>query len=215
MSWSAPSNTGPSITDYDMRWSLKDQDSWTEITDTDISATTATISGLSTNTEYDVQVRATNDEGTGEWSDSGTGSTDPNSAPRLTDGEPIEEELLSATLTAARFLNVRSGYSRAHSAGSLTDRTFELGGTTYSINSFYYSTATLRLVLDLDRSIPNSLKTGLELHLPDQTLTGQAAFRLGDQSLQWLIYGLGLKATPSLSESPTSRRSTGRIRPAQ
>ena len=69
-----------------------------------------------------MQVRATNDEGTGEWSDSGTGSTDPNSAPRLTDGEPIEEELLSATLTAARFLNVRSGYSRAHSAGSLTDR---------------------------------------------------------------------------------------------
>ena len=75
VSWSAPSNAGPPITDYDLRWSLKDQDSWTEITDTDISATTATISGLSASTEYDVQVRATNDEGTGPWSDAGTGTT--------------------------------------------------------------------------------------------------------------------------------------------
>ena len=42
------------------------------------TATSATLTGLSENTSYQVQVRATNDEGTGSWSDSGSGRTDAN-----------------------------------------------------------------------------------------------------------------------------------------
>ena len=81
VTWSAPANDGPAITDYDYRHRTSPDGSWTEVTDTAITAPSATITGLTEGTSYDVQVRATNDEGTGDWSDSGTESTDANAAP--------------------------------------------------------------------------------------------------------------------------------------
>ena len=81
VSWSAPANAGPAITDYDHRHRTSPAGSWTEVTGTTSTALSATIAGLAEGTSYDVQVRATNDEGTGAWSDSGTESTDANAAP--------------------------------------------------------------------------------------------------------------------------------------
>ena len=77
VSWTAPGNTGPAITDYDVRWRVKTPPgSWTELDDTtDSTALTATITGLTAATEYEVQVRAQNAEGTGEWSASSDGTT--------------------------------------------------------------------------------------------------------------------------------------------
>ena len=82
VTWSAPGNAGPAITDYDYRYrTASPAGNWTEITNTTITGLSATIGSLAENTSYDVQVRATNDEGTGDWSASGTGSTDANAAP--------------------------------------------------------------------------------------------------------------------------------------
>ena len=83
VSWTAPSNAGPPITDYDYRYRVKSPaGSWTEVTNTTISVTNTTITGLAEGTEYEVQVRATNAEGTGPWSEpSGSGSTHANAAP--------------------------------------------------------------------------------------------------------------------------------------
>ena len=82
VSWTAPANAGPAITDYDYRYqATSPQGSWTEVTTTTITALGATITGLAENAGYDVQVRATNDEGTSGWSASGSGSTDANAAP--------------------------------------------------------------------------------------------------------------------------------------
>ena len=72
VTWSAPSNAGPEITDYDYRHrTASPEGAWTEVTNTTIATLSATIGSLAENTSYDVQVRATNDEGTGDWSDSG------------------------------------------------------------------------------------------------------------------------------------------------
>ena len=76
VSWTAPTNTGPAITDYDWRWKVQTATSWTEKTDTTTTATSATIAGLTAGTAYHVAVRATNAEGTGDWSASGSGTTD-------------------------------------------------------------------------------------------------------------------------------------------
>ncbi len=77
VTWTAPANAGPAIGDYDYRYRVTSpQGSWTEVTNTTIAALGATITGLEEDTEYDVQVRATNDEGTGDWSASGTGTTE-------------------------------------------------------------------------------------------------------------------------------------------
>ena len=74
VSWSAPSNAGPAITDYDVRHRTSSPEgSWTE---KNVPSIAAVIDNLSENTSYDVQVRAINHEGTGAWSDSGSGTTD-------------------------------------------------------------------------------------------------------------------------------------------
>ena len=74
--WREPDNTGPEISDYDLRYSSDGGASWAEWqADTTITATTATITGLTADTAYQVQVRARNDEGTGAWSASGSAST--------------------------------------------------------------------------------------------------------------------------------------------
>ena len=101
VSWTAPANTGPPVTDYDYRYQVPGATTWTEVTDTDLSLTATTIDGLTAGTVYDVQVRATNDEGTGEWSESGQGTTLPalvtdttNTAPVMTSPTSTEHKLL-------------------------------------------------------------------------------------------------------------------------
>ena len=93
MSWVAPDNTGPPITDYDYRYLATGDRTWTEVANTNIAGTTVTISGLTASTFYDVQVRAKNNEGTSEWSISGTGSTN---APGL-NNPPVFGDGTSAT----------------------------------------------------------------------------------------------------------------------
>ena len=75
VNWSAPSNAGPAITDYDVQYRAGTSGAWSDGGHVG-TATTATLTGLSEDTSYQVQVRATNDEGTGDWSDSGSGTTD-------------------------------------------------------------------------------------------------------------------------------------------
>ena len=82
VTWAAPDNAGPAVTDYDYRYRTASlEGAWREVTNTTITALSATITRLAENTSYDVQVRATNAEGTGAWSDSGSGRTDANAAP--------------------------------------------------------------------------------------------------------------------------------------
>ena len=71
--WTAPTNLGPAISDYDIQYRATGGN-FTDWPHTGTSTTTA-ITGLTENTSYEVQVRATNDEGTGDWSPSGSGTT--------------------------------------------------------------------------------------------------------------------------------------------
>ena len=76
MTWTAPNNAGRSaITDYDYQYKKTADTTWTEVTNTTITDTSIAITGLDTNTSYDVQVRATNADGTSDWSASGLGVT--------------------------------------------------------------------------------------------------------------------------------------------
>ena len=75
VSWSAPTNTGPAINSYDLQYRQGTSGSFTSGPQ-NVTGTTTTIPSLSANTSYQVQVRATNDEGDSPWSPSGAGSTD-------------------------------------------------------------------------------------------------------------------------------------------
>ena len=72
-SWDAPENRGPDITDYDVRY----REAGRDFQDAEFvgDGTSMTLDNLKPSTSYEVQVRAINDEGTSDWSDSGRGVT--------------------------------------------------------------------------------------------------------------------------------------------
>ena len=81
VTWDEPANTGPAITGYGVQYCLTSEDcdnnADNDWTDASHSGTTReiTITGLTAATSYDVQVQATNAEGTSGWSASGSGAT--------------------------------------------------------------------------------------------------------------------------------------------
>ena len=98
ITWTAPTNTGPAISAYDVRYILSsasdedkaDDSKWTAKEDAWTSGDLEyTISSLAQNTGYDVQVRAENAEGTGDWSDTVVGMTSANQAPVFTSASAI------------------------------------------------------------------------------------------------------------------------------
>ena len=72
--WTAPANTGPAIDTYDLRYRQGTSGSWINGPQ-NVSGTNATISGLTANTLYQVQVQATSGEGDSLWSPPGSGQT--------------------------------------------------------------------------------------------------------------------------------------------
>ena len=78
VSWRAPSNTGrPAIDSYDLQYREGTTGNWTNGPQNQ-TATSATITGLTADpAAYQVQVRATNDEGDGRWSPPGRIRTTP------------------------------------------------------------------------------------------------------------------------------------------
>ena len=74
-SWSAPANAGrPPITSYNMQYRKQRAANWTDGPQ-DVAGTSTQIDGLDAGTVYEVQVRASNDEGDGPYSPPGTAST--------------------------------------------------------------------------------------------------------------------------------------------
>ena len=80
VAWAPPAyDTRMGITDYDVRWKKPSQDDtqWTELDDTTAmpAPQTTTITGLTAGETYEVQVRAQNGAGAGDWSASTRGTT--------------------------------------------------------------------------------------------------------------------------------------------
>ena len=87
VSWDAPANTGPEISGYEVQFRIKDFGEFADAGHTG-TTTAAIITGLLQSTAYEVQVRAVNPEGTGEWSKSGNGRTIPKPAPTFVPSPP-------------------------------------------------------------------------------------------------------------------------------
>ena len=73
-SWTAPADNGSAITGYDVHY-RETGGNWQNANHTG-TATTKRIEGLTADTAYQVRVRASNAEGTGDWSPAASGRTD-------------------------------------------------------------------------------------------------------------------------------------------
>ena len=141
VTWTALSSAGagcPPITGYDARYRLSTSTMWTDGPQ-NLNGTSTTLTGLTPNTAYQVQVRAKNHEGDGPWSVAGTGTTKANNAPVFNEGT-------TATRTVAEnmALNTNVGAPvEATDANTGDTMTYSLGGTDAS--SFTFNDATRRI----------------------------------------------------------------------
>ena len=88
VSWSAPSNTGPAISDYDVGYGRNLNGPFTDWSHSG-NSTTATITGLNVSTLYFVRVRAVNVEGSSGWSPTASFTTSSVSPTPVTNNVPV------------------------------------------------------------------------------------------------------------------------------
>ena len=93
--WTAPTNPGPAISDYDVQYRAEGG-SFTDWPHTG-TGTTTTITGLTANTRYEVQVRARNTQGESNWSPSVTGTTIANQSPVFSEGTSTTRSMAENT----------------------------------------------------------------------------------------------------------------------
>ena len=102
VTWTAPNNVGrPAITGYDLQYRKGTSGDWTDGPQNQ-TGTRASISSLDGNSEYQVQMRATNADGDSAWSEPGSGST-ANNQPVFTNStatRSIPETVGEATQTS-------------------------------------------------------------------------------------------------------------------
>ena len=125
--WDAPVNTGPAISGYDVeyrsRGALDYLDAGHEGTETQ-----ASITGLSPQTQYEVRIRAINDEGVGAWSDTSQGRT-----PGSGGGggfAPANQSAFDA-LFVPNFLSTESYFLQFLSGGRFVESNQHRGNYTY------------------------------------------------------------------------------------
>ena len=109
VTWTAPTNTGPAIASYDLQYRAGTSGNFTDGPQ-NVTGTSAAIGSLAADTSYEVQVRATNAEGDGDWSVAGTGRTTATSAPGAPTG-------LTATASGATQIDL-SWSAPARTGGS-------------------------------------------------------------------------------------------------
>ena len=130
VTWDAPDTAGkPDITSYELQYQVKGTDpaAWSTPTATGTDPS-HTITGLDSGTTYEVQVKASNDEGTSGWSDSGDGSTD-NTAPTFTETIPQGENSLARSVPENSVAGENVGAPVSASDDDGDNLTYTLEGT--------------------------------------------------------------------------------------
>ena len=189
VTWTAPGNSGkPDIQSYDLQYRKGTTGNFADGPQ-DVTGTSATIGGLDADSLYQVQVRATNEDGDSAWSSAGSGTTNASAGC----GTLPTDRLWSACLTVGEINAAgRYGYQAFDSTGSLAPATFDVGTTTYTVTHLFdndnvggntYVRITLSPTLSQDDA------GNLTLHLGDDTSLsfGDATYVTvsGDSRHQW------------------------------
>ena len=110
ISWDQPDSQSQ-ITDYQIQYRKTGIQSWSSRNHNGTATTTNDIGGLDINSQYQVQVRATNSDGTGPWSDTGLGSTHDLQVSIRSVNNISEGETASFTIELSRAENVTVHYT--------------------------------------------------------------------------------------------------------
>ena len=136
-SWTAPTTTEmsgkPDVDDYDVRYKKTSDSTWTEIADvTKSTALSATLDSLDSGKKYEVQVRAGNAEGDGDWSESTTGITVAGGGQAYT-RSIAENSAVGTAIGAPVTPNANSDYTYSHSLDGEDKDSFDIDSATGQI----------------------------------------------------------------------------------
>ena len=130
VSWTAPDMTGkPAISDYDVQYRLHGASNWTDAS-FDGTETSKTLKDPDMGKSYEVQVRATNAEGTGDWSASGTAITDASAVTRSVPENSAAGTNVGKPVTAKA---TNTAYTYTHALSGTDAGKFEIGSSTGQI----------------------------------------------------------------------------------
>ena len=148
VSWRAPSNGGgPDITSYDLQYRMSSSGNFIDGPQ-NVTETSTIIMGLTEGTSYEVQVRATNDEGDSGWSTAGMGSTgtSSNNAPIFPD-PTLTRSIMENTEADT---NVGAVILAATDADRGDTLTYTMEGTDVASFTFDALTRQIKTSADLD-----------------------------------------------------------------
>ena len=193
LSWSAPSKTGGSaVTGYGIEVSTDGGNDWTDlVADTESTDTTYAHVGLSAGSTYHYRVSAINVAGTGPASNTASATTASDIATPTANADG-SDTLWTATLTVGFVQGAfdEFGYIFGN-YGSLSTRSFTIGGTTYAVNDLYYTTGRQFGSLTFDEHVIGfpAEQSRWALHLDGAEFLGSDDVDTG-ATLQWDNPGL-------------------------
>ena len=203
VSWSAPANTGPDITDYDVQYRVKGVSSFTDASHSGTD-TSVTITGLTSSTTYEVQVRAKSDEGSGAWSASGEGTpVAPNSAPVFEEGSSASR---SVDENSAKGTAIGSPVSATDADGD--GIVYSLGGTDAASFSINKDTGQLQTSAALDHETKSSYAVAVGANDGTVTTTIAVAISVSDVN-EAPFFPDGTSTSFSVNENTASGTSIG------
>ena len=137
VTWNAPANAGPPITGYDVQYRQGSSGTFTD-SQYSGSATATTITGLTEETDYEVQVKARNAEGDSAWSPAGAGTTSqaPNGPPAFTSAATasVVENITAVLTVAAADADSQDSVTGYTLAGGADQARFTLGGSSGALS---------------------------------------------------------------------------------
>ena len=154
VSWSAPANTGPPISGYDVRYSSDGGATWTSWQPgAAITSTSVSVTGLAAGTAYRVQVRARNAEGVGAWSlAAGVDGpiSPPDDAATAPPAKPAAPAVSPNTESAASQVRVAWSAPGASVVGGYDVRVRRVGGAAWTTTRNLGSSVTALVSASLD-----------------------------------------------------------------
>ena len=181
--WTKPGlNGGPDITGYDVQYRAGATGTWSSSTSYGATVTTATITGLTADTSYQVQVLAKNGETDSDWSDPSdavkTNAETATPSCTLNTGD-LWCGVVTVALYSADGFDLAYGFVDASESvnpsdtGALSDETFSVGTNNYTIDQASVaraeSSTPFNLVFSLTSALDAADQAKLVLHVGSST----------------------------------------------